>query len=76
MASGRETTGGFQWLEHSYSRREVSLTWITGDPSFDGVRNDPRYLDLLKRLGLEETQTRVRITPDGNIMLQSVCSSL
>jgi TolB-like protein len=43
---------GFDWLERSYSRREVGLLYTTVDPNFDGVRNDPRYLDLVKRLGL------------------------
>jgi hypothetical protein len=48
-----ENEKGFEWLERSYSRREVSLLWITVLPDFDRVRTDPRYLDLLKRLGLE-----------------------
>jgi hypothetical protein len=47
-----ENDKGFEWLERSYSRREVGFPWITVEPDFDGVRTDPRYLDLLKRLGL------------------------
>jgi len=43
---------GFEWLERSYSRRERSLWLITVDRDLDGVRTDPRYLDLVKRLGL------------------------
>ena len=45
---------GFEWLEKSYSKKEPALLDITTDPTFDGVRNDLRYQDLLKRLGLEQ----------------------
>jgi TolB-like protein len=44
---------GFEWLEHGYSKREVYLLWTTVDSHLDGIRNDPRYLDLVKRLGLD-----------------------
>jgi TolB-like protein len=53
-----ENDSGFEWLERSYSRREFGLPGITVDPALDGVRNDPRYLGLVKRLGLEETLNR------------------
>jgi hypothetical protein len=53
-----ENDKGFEWLERSYSRREGYLTGITHWTQLDGVRNDPRYLDLLKRLGLEDTLKR------------------
>jgi len=43
---------GFEWLEQSYAKREPSLLNIQIDPYLDGVRIDPRYLDLVKRLGL------------------------
>ena len=49
-----EKDKGFEWLERSYSRKELHILDITFDPQFDGVRDDPRYLDLLKRLGLDE----------------------
>jgi TolB-like protein len=47
-----ENDKGFKWLERSYSTRESSLLDLTSEKDFDGVRTDPRYLDLLKRLGL------------------------
>ena len=47
-----ENDRGFEWLERSYSRSESWLLWVTVDPDFDGIRTDPRYLDLVKRLGL------------------------
>jgi tetratricopeptide (TPR) repeat protein len=48
-----ENDKGFAWLERSYSRREVGLLYATFDPRLEGVCNDPRYLDFLKRLGLD-----------------------
>jgi hypothetical protein len=43
---------GFEWLERAYSKREGGLLLIQRRWFLDGVRTDPRYLDLLKRLGL------------------------
>ena len=46
-----ENDKGFEWLERSYARREP-ITYLKSNEYLDGVRNDPRYLDLVKRLGL------------------------
>jgi TolB-like protein len=46
---------GFEWLELSYSRRESDIMEITNEQVFNSIRSDPRYLDLLKKLGLEGT---------------------
>jgi TolB-like protein/Flp pilus assembly protein TadD len=43
---------GFEWLEKSFSKREKDLLYISHSDMFDGVREDPRYLSLVKRLGL------------------------
>jgi TolB-like protein/Tfp pilus assembly protein PilF len=48
-----EGNKGFEWLERSYAKKEFRLTSIQEDELFDGVRTDPRYLELLKRLGLD-----------------------
>ena len=49
-----EIDTGFEWLEKSYTRKEPELPEVTSDPTFDTVRDDPRYQNLLKRLGLEQ----------------------
>ena len=49
-----EVDAGFEWLEKSYSVKESELLGIIFDETFDLVRNDPRYQNLLKRLGLEQ----------------------
>jgi TolB-like protein/Tfp pilus assembly protein PilF len=48
-----ENDKGFEWLERSYSRKDSTLIHIKTDEFLDGVHSDPRYLDLLGRLGLE-----------------------
>jgi serine/threonine-protein kinase len=48
-----EKDKGFEWLERSYSRRETNITEMTNEQVYNNVRNDPRYLDLVKRLGLD-----------------------
>ena len=47
-----EKDEGFNWLERAYSRKE-DLSGMKWDPDYDTIRTDPRYLDLLRRLGLE-----------------------
>jgi Tfp pilus assembly protein PilF len=49
---------GFEWLERAYSKREFFLLSIQWLWFFDGIRTDPRYLDLLKRLGLDQAAGR------------------
>jgi tetratricopeptide (TPR) repeat protein len=42
-----------RWLEKSYENREgQSLTLVRSMPSFRDLRSDPRFLDLLRRMGL------------------------
>jgi len=42
----------FKWLERAYIARASSLVWLKADPEMDKLRDDPRYADLLKRIGL------------------------
>ncbi len=55
-----ETDKGFEWLEQAYSERDSNLLFIQLDWDLDGIRTDPRYLDLLKRLGLDQTVRPIR----------------
>jgi TolB-like protein/DNA-binding winged helix-turn-helix (wHTH) protein/Flp pilus assembly protein TadD len=40
----------FEWLEKSY--QEHGLGAVKVDPTFDSIRSDPRFQDLLRRIGL------------------------
>jgi len=42
----------FVWFERAYQRREGILQWIKVHPFFDPVRDDPRFKDLARRVGL------------------------
>jgi serine/threonine protein kinase/tetratricopeptide (TPR) repeat protein len=45
----------FNWLEKAYEQREGWLGWyFLVDPEFDFLRSDPRYNDLLRRLGFPQ----------------------
>ncbi|MCM3902251.1 MAG: protein kinase [Pyrinomonadaceae bacterium] len=44
----------FKWLEESYQRREESLLSLKVDPKADRLRSDPRFIALLKKIGVEE----------------------
>jgi adenylate cyclase len=39
-------------LERAYTERDSNLTNMKIEPAFDGVRSDPRFRELLLRLGM------------------------
>jgi adenylate cyclase len=43
---------GFQLLERSYEERERFIAFLRTPRELDGVRTDPRYLSLIKRVGI------------------------
>jgi eukaryotic-like serine/threonine-protein kinase len=49
-----ERDQAFEWLEKAYQLRDDELGWILIDPSLDNIRTDPRYTDLLRRMGLPQ----------------------
>jgi hypothetical protein len=49
-----ERDQAFEWLEKAYQVRDYQLTPIMIDPVFDSIRSDPRYTDLLRRMGLPQ----------------------
>jgi hypothetical protein len=42
----------FVWLEHAYQEQSNILQFAKIHPYFDPVRNDPRFVDLIRRVGL------------------------
>ena len=42
----------FAWLEEEYKERSNSLQFLKVHPFYDPVREDPRFKDLVRRVGL------------------------
>ncbi|HEX9254394.1 MAG TPA: tetratricopeptide repeat protein [Candidatus Angelobacter sp.] len=40
------------WLEKAFADRADGLTWLNVEPMLDEVRSDPRFQDLIRRIGL------------------------
>jgi TolB-like protein/cytochrome c-type biogenesis protein CcmH/NrfG len=49
-----ERDQAFQWLEKSYEERSGRMVELGVDPMLDSLRSDPRFQDLLRRVGLPE----------------------
>jgi tetratricopeptide (TPR) repeat protein len=48
-----EFDAAFQSLETSYNKHETELIFLNVDPQWDGVRSDPRFQSLVRRVGLK-----------------------
>ncbi len=47
-----EKEQAFKWLDKAYNGQDSNLVYLKVDPMFDNLRSDPRYADLLRRVGL------------------------
>ena len=48
----RELDQAFLWLEKAYDERTNSLAYLKVQATWDPLRSDPRFTDLLRRIGL------------------------
>jgi tetratricopeptide (TPR) repeat protein len=51
-ASMGEKDLAFAWLEKAFAERSHWLVWLRLDPRWDPIRGDPRFEELLTRVGL------------------------
>ena len=42
----------FYWLEQAYKEQSNILQFLKSHPYFDPIRSDPRFADLIRRVGL------------------------
>ena len=54
FASLNETDSVFESLQKAYDNHEYQLSLVKADPRFDRLHSDPRYADLLRRMGLPQ----------------------
>ncbi len=43
----------FEWMEKAYEERSGGMVFLKVDPAMDGLRSDPRFTALLKRMDLD-----------------------
>jgi serine/threonine protein kinase/tetratricopeptide (TPR) repeat protein len=47
-----EREQALDWLEKAYSQHSSMMTWLKTDPRFDSIRQEPRFQELMRRVGL------------------------
>jgi Tfp pilus assembly protein PilF len=50
-----EKDRGWEWMQKAYEARDTALVMQNRNLATKAAREDPRYLDLLKKLGLDQT---------------------
>lgn len=49
-----ENVQGFEWLKEAHKVRDPYLVWLRTDPLYDSIRSDPRFIAMLKKIGLDK----------------------
>jgi TolB-like protein len=49
-----EKEPALDWLNKAFEERSPSMAFLKVDPFFDNLRSDPRFADLLRRMGLPQ----------------------
>ena len=50
-----ETDKAFEWLQISFDNHDTGTLSLLVDPLLRGLRNDPRYKNLIVKVGLPAT---------------------
>jgi TolB-like protein/Tfp pilus assembly protein PilF len=45
---------GIQWLEKAVEQRDMLMPFVNTDPIFDPLRKDPRFLEIIIKMGFEK----------------------
>jgi len=49
-----EKDQAFAWLEKAYEEHSFQMQWLKVEPRWDSLRSDPRFADLVRRIGLPQ----------------------
>jgi tetratricopeptide (TPR) repeat protein len=55
----QDTDKALTWLERAFKARSTWIIYLAVDPVFDSLRSDPRFVSLLRRIGLPEAQAKI-----------------
>ena len=45
----------FTWLQRAYEEHSVLMIFLNVEPKLDAIRSDPRFLDIERRMGLQNS---------------------
>ena len=48
-----ETDNALSWLARALEQHDLFLAWMNVEPMFDSVRSEPRFTEMVKRIGLK-----------------------
>jgi tetratricopeptide (TPR) repeat protein len=48
-----EREHALEWLEKAYEQRDPKMTFLKVEPKWNNLRNEPRFIDLIKRMNLQ-----------------------
>ena len=51
---GNEKDEALKWLERAYKEHAAGPTMLKVDPGWDGLRSDPRFQDIVRRMSFPE----------------------
>jgi len=71
-----ETDAAFKWLEQAFARHDSELLWLKIGISWRPLRRDPRYVDLLHRMGLPPSLVVTLVEPASTIKLRRAHADL
>jgi TolB-like protein/Tfp pilus assembly protein PilF len=57
-----ETDKTLELLNEACEHRSLFLAWLNVEPMFDGVRADPRFVELVKKIGLKPESVAPAVT--------------
>jgi len=49
-----EIDTAFEWLDKAYQDHEVEMYWLKVEPPFEPLRSDPRWQEMLDKVGFPE----------------------
>ena len=69
-----ETERAFQWLEEAHGERPFWLIFLNVEPTFDSLRSDPRFQDLVRHVALPAQENERQVAQARRMLSETQLS--